>query len=104
MSRPQSLRALTALGDGGLPSKAEMPAEVALMWDMGFGWAWIACKKSFSAIGLRQVLPVQTKVTKRSLNSLFIRDDYGDLKEACKGRFVGICGLNSVFRRRRTAE
>src|SRR5437773_4600978 len=57
MSMPSSFSARTACSLGGSPSTAPTPADIT----RNSFRPLTACRKSPSAMGLRQILPVQTK-------------------------------------------
>ena len=63
-SSPTYFSAQTELSVAGWPRAAAMPAETTLSERSGSGWAASACWSSFSPMGLRQMLAVQTTMTR----------------------------------------
>src|SRR5688572_28769354 len=60
MSIPTFFSALTEFSDTGSPGRAATPAEMTLNDRSGSGCACSACCSSAAAMGLRQMLAVQT--------------------------------------------
>src|SRR5690242_10498085 len=87
MSTPSSCNACTAYPLGGWPSIAPTPAENARKSPRPL----TACRKSPSAIGLRQTFPVQTK------RMVFIaRDNYSNLGRAGQKSTAKSAGVRSL--------